>query len=500
MELSMKTRTLLKALLLFVCGCLIIILSNSTAGFATAAGVDKCLTCHRDFGDDHISKIAGDVHTTKGISCADCHGGDPTVEDKDAAMNPAKGYKGIPTKKDIPAVCGRCHGDPAVMKQYGSTLPVTMVAEYGRSVHAQKLQGGDPTIAQCVTCHGVHGIKKVSDPSSPVYATNVPKLCASCHANLAYMKTHDPAFPVDQYEKYQTSVHGQKNAAGDVKVATCVSCHNAHEIISGKFPLSSVYVANVPNTCAKCHGNAEYMKGYSIPTDQYAKYTESVHGKALLEKKDVSAPACNGCHGNHGATPPGISSISNVCGTCHALNAELFSQSPHKKAFDDAKMPACETCHSNHGIQPVSVGMLGVGEGAVCAQCHSASEKGYIAAAAMRSSVDSLLALQQQAEQLIGDAEQKGMEVSAAKFALKDVRQALIQTKTIVHAIDLAKLRELTSKGSVIAEKAVTQGKESVDEYYFRRRGLGVASLIITILAAAIYFKLRKSESESKGG
>ena len=65
------------------------------------------------------------------------------------------------------------------------------------------------------------------------------------------------------------------------------------------------------------------MKEYGIPTDQYEKYSKSVHGVALLQKHDLGAPACNKCHGNHGATPPGVESISKVCGTCHALNADL---------------------------------------------------------------------------------------------------------------------------------------------------------------------------------
>ena len=83
------------------------------------------------------------------------------------------------------------------------------------------------------------------------------------------------------------------------------------------------------------------MKEYDIPTNQYEEFTKSVHGVDLLEKHDLSAPACNSCHGNHGAIPPGVESISEVCGTCHALNAELFQASPHKKAFDEHNYPEC---------------------------------------------------------------------------------------------------------------------------------------------------------------
>jgi len=40
-------------------------------------------------------------------------------------------------------------------------------------------------------------------------------------------------------------------------------------------PRSTVNPVNVANTCARCHADANYMKGYSIPTDQFAKYSTS---------------------------------------------------------------------------------------------------------------------------------------------------------------------------------------------------------------------------------
>jgi len=458
--------------------------------------VDQCISCHRDQEDKPALAYLNDVHYKKGISCADCHGGDRFAEEQDAGMNPAKGYIGKPKITDIPQMCGRCHGNTERMKGFGSSLPTTMVKEYLGSVHGEKLSTGDTDIAQCVTCHGIHNIKSVKDPSSPVYPTNIPKLCASCHGNAAYMKKYNPSLPVDQYQKYLTSVHGKLNARGDAKVATCVSCHNAHEIISSKFPKSSVYPLNVPETCNRCHGDGTYMKAYHIPTDQFEKYKASVHGKTLLEKKDVSAPACNSCHGNHGAAPPGVASISNVCGTCHSLNADLFSQSPHKTAFEKKNLPQCETCHGNHGVQPVSVAMLGVGKQAVCARCHSSNDKskGFLVAAAMRSLTDSLMQEQDRARVALDEAERKGMEVEQAKFALKDVRQALIESQTTAHAADLEKFKAVVEKGMEIATNSKTEGEAAIHEYYFRRIGLGVATLIISLLTLTLYLKLKTKE------
>ena len=61
------------------------------------------------------------------------------------------------------------------------------------------------------------------------------------------------------------------------------------------------------------------MASHGIPMDQLALYKKSVHWHTLAEVGDISAPTCNDCHGNHGAVPPGVDSVGNVCGQCHAV-------------------------------------------------------------------------------------------------------------------------------------------------------------------------------------
>ena len=88
-----------------------------------------------------------------------------------------------------------------------------------------------------------------------------------------------------------------------------------------------------------------------LPTDQVAHYEKSVHAEALMKKNDLSAPTCNDCHGNHGASPPGVSSVANVCGTCHTRQAEMFRQSPHNASFQALGQGECVVCHQNHEIR-----------------------------------------------------------------------------------------------------------------------------------------------------
>ncbi|HBR56421.1 MAG TPA: hypothetical protein DEA22_02960, partial [Blastocatellia bacterium] len=230
-----------------------------------AQNPNSCIACHSGLEarlSDPIKSFEHDIHKSKGLSCQDCHGGNPAASDKAAAKAVIWGYVGRPTTAQIPAFCGKCHSDAELMKKFNPSLRVDQVQEYFTSVHGNKLRGGDQNVATCVSCHGVHGIRAPSDP------------------------------------------------------------------------LSSVYPLNVAETCAKCHANAEHMAGYGIPHDQFDKYKSSVHAAALYEKHDLSAPTCNDCHGNHGAVPPGLASVANVCGQCHARQAELFQKSAHKLPFE----------------------------------------------------------------------------------------------------------------------------------------------------------------------
>ena len=481
----------------------LIVLSFALITFsALASADDQCLTCHETIGDNPSTLFKHDIHYKKGISCADCHGGNPHLEDQDKAMDKKAGFRGVPKGDEISKTCASCHSNPERMKKYGSSLPTNQFDNLLASVHGKLSAGGNQHIAQCITCHGAHGIVSVKDPRSPVYPLNITKTCAKCHSDAVFMRTYNPSLPVDQLDKYRTSIHGKRNAHGDVKVAECASCHGSHDILAVKDVRSKVYALNIPSTCATCHSNKEYMKGYNIPTDQFEQYSKSVHGVALLQKGDLGAPACNSCHGNHGAVPPGVESISEVCGTCHALNAELFSASPHKRAFDKRKLPECETCHGNHDIVAASNNLLGVGAGATCAKCHSETKypQGYIAAKEMRQLADSLESAEKEANALIDEAEQKGMEVSEAKFKLRDIRQARLESRTMVHSFNEQKFATTVDKGLKTAAFVTAEGKAAIEEYHFRRIGLGIASIIITILAIALYLYIKRIERRQKTG
>lgn len=448
---------------------------------------DMCLNCHIAL-DGKFKQPAtlyqNDIHFRKGIKCSSCHGGDASSDDMDKAMNKSGGFIGIPSGSQVSKICSKCHSN-----EFNTLM---------NSVHGQSSTGKGIIINNCITCHGIHNIVPVKSPSSKVNGANIVNTCGNCHSNASLMKSYNPSISIDQLEKYKTSVHGQKIFKGDSKVANCASCHGNHDIKKVKDPQSKVYVTNIPTTCNKCHGDANYMKEYNIPTDQYEKYKKSVHGVALLEKGDLNAPSCNKCHGDHGAAPPEIESITQVCGTCHVLNSQMFQESPHKSAFAEKNIHECAACHSNHGIEKPTDDFIGDKEGSVCIKCHKEGDNGLKLAITMKQMIDSLNNDVNVANYFINEAEQKGMDVSDVKFDYNDIKKVLITSRNVMHYSNLEKYLETINEGFKITSKAKITGEEAINDYYIRRLGLGISTIFITLIGIGLYFKLRKIEKSQK--
>jgi predicted CXXCH cytochrome family protein len=448
---------------------------------------DACIECHSILEGrlkNPVDIYKSDIHFRKGYSCAVCHGGDSKEEDQEKSMSKSSGFIGVPRGLQATKICAKCHKDQAEV--------------LSKSVHGQSSTGTGVIINSCVTCHGIHNITSVKSPNSMVNGANIVKTCSGCHSNASFMKKYNPGLKVDQLEKFKTSIHGKKIFSGDSKAANCASCHGNHDIKKVNDPNSKVYGSNIPSTCNNCHGNAEYMKEYKIPTDQFEKFRKSVHGIALLEKGDVNAPNCTKCHGDHGATPPEVESISKVCGTCHVLNSQMFQESPHKPAFDKDQIHECSACHNNHDISTPTDDMLGSGDKSVCIKCHKQGDKGFETAVRMKSMIDSLMKDVDLANYFISAAEQKGMDVSDAKFEANDIRKVLITSRTSTHYSDIDKYMATINEGFKITTKAKVDGEEAVREYHFRRLGLGISTIFITILCVALFLKLKKIERVQK--
>jgi hypothetical protein len=135
-----------------------------------AAAEDRCVTCHGDPSFavrnkklfDYFQKWSASSHAANGVTCSDCHGGDPQAADKDQAHGKAL-EAGLPGSqvfyKNIPKVCGRCHAE--------------IYDSFTQSKHYRRLteQGVGPN---CVTCHG-------SLNTTVLTPSKIATVCERCH-------------------------------------------------------------------------------------------------------------------------------------------------------------------------------------------------------------------------------------------------------------------------------------------------------------------------------
>jgi len=264
-----------------------------------AAPKDTCFDCHRHtLSDDASLGFRDDVHRARGLSCAACHGGDPTAEDMPVAMDPAKGFIGVPRRAQIPQLCARCHADGAFMRGYNPSLRTDQLAQYLTSVHGQRLRQGDTRVAVCTDCHSVHGIRPAASPASSVHPLNLPETCGRCHSDAVRMESYK--IPTGQAADYRASVHFQTLERGDLAAPSCATCHGNH----GAAPPG---VASIERVCGTCHVFQEQL------------FDQSPH-KAPWDA--LGFPSCLTCHGNHRIEPTGDHLIGtgekSFCVTCHS--------------------------------------------------------------------------------------------------------------------------------------------------------------------------------------
>ncbi len=354
----------------------------------------------------------------------------------------------------------------------------------------------------CAGCHGGDASATDEDKAMSSAAgfigvpskTEIPEFCGRCHSNIEFMRQFQPRIPTDQVEQYRTSVHGKRLVAGDKKVADCTSCHTAHGILPASDSRSTVHALNVPNMCRKCHGDPDYMKEYGIPTNQFERFARSVHGVALLENQDTGAPACNDCHGNHGAMPPALTSVTQVCGMCHVNNMQYFESSRMAQVWQREDYHGCEECHGNHEVAKTSDDMVGTGDKAVCVTCHSPGDAGFKAAGEIRNLLAKVVGAYEGAEAQRAEVARRGIEDEETAFMLKEVHQDIVQARTLVHTFDPARIGEKTEGAFAKATEAQRLLLGQVRDFNTRRWGFGLATLFISVLAIALYLKIRQIE------
>ena len=270
----------------------------------TTSGQNSCATCHTNLGGKLAQSVQdwnNSIHSQRGVSCTDCHGGDASAADEATAHSTDANFVGTPKTVDIPALCASCHSNVELMRQYD--LPTDQWAKYQQSVHGTALAKGDTNVATCFVCHDGHATKEVTDPSASVYPQNVPALCSGCHSNVELMKPY--GIPTNQHELYVKSVHGTALLdKQDLRAPSCATCHGTH----GAAPPGFEEVANV---CGSCH----------TATQDY--YLKSVHSSDV-----AGTPKCVTCHGRYDVEQPSDALFHGdgprECGSCHSTTSPEY--------------------------------------------------------------------------------------------------------------------------------------------------------------------------------
>jgi len=196
---------------------------------------------HEPVVSDPLAQYRDSVHgiavlterNPKAASCTACHGGHDIRDNQDPASSIFHAT--------VAKTCGACHARE--------------LADYDRSVHGQALARGVREAPTCTDCHGEHHVEGPASPTSPVNPVHVSaETCGRCHGSERLAAKF--GLPSQSLDTFSTSFHGLALEGGDVKAANCASCHGNHLVLRSTDPTSSIFPANLPTTCGRCHPNA----------------------------------------------------------------------------------------------------------------------------------------------------------------------------------------------------------------------------------------------------
>jgi cytochrome b subunit of formate dehydrogenase len=268
--------------------------------------------------------------------------------------------------------CLRCHADPEEkvrVRPDGTRVNLFIDAKtFEHSVHGKQ---------PCTGCH--NSITKLP------HEKPLPKSigCIECHRAKFEAQKGDPTpehqrlgVVVEQMESYLHSVHAKPNKKNLARTnAACFDCHDAHNIGTlGSMQRAEHRLKN-PEVCGRCHEQAK--------TD----YLTSVHGKAVMEKKDAKAAVCSDCHTTHQIASPDADpmklTITANCGGCHEKSQKTYFASYHGQVtrLGFTNTAKCFDCHGGHEVKKVDdpTSMVHLNNRLkTCNECHKDATEGFL--------------------------------------------------------------------------------------------------------------------------
>ena len=275
----------------------------------------SCAQCHAAAQQAYAHSVHsrdGKPGQSAAATCVDCHGSAHEVVGPGGPASPVY-------HANIPATCGRCHGQKFLMEQHGESAQAFI--SYQDSVHGRAVENGSKQAAVCTDCHGAHEILPANQAQSPIYKFNVPATCGKCHSEIA--------------NTFNASIHGQAIARGNELAPVCTDCHGIHSIKSHASPDSPVAEQNLSrDSCARCHEGVTLSREFGVPGNRVTTYFDSYHGLAA-EGGSVVAANCSSCHGVHDILPSSdprstinSANLDATCGKCHKGVTQKFTRTP----------------------------------------------------------------------------------------------------------------------------------------------------------------------------
>jgi hypothetical protein len=366
-------------------------------------------------------------------------------------------------------------------------------AEYAQSVHAAALG--------CTSCHGgdagvVSAAAHATDKGyigTPARA-DVPHLCGDCHADPERMRPYH--LPTDQYQQYRSSRHGMLLAEGDVRVAVCTDCHGVHGIVGHDEPTSPVARQNVPETCGRCHADAELMAPYKIRTDQLAQFRGSVHGQALYVEEHPAAPTCATCHGAHGATPPQGGTIATVCGQCHPESRAYVNASPHRAAVERGAMAECIDCHGAHDTPAPDHRLFAT----ACPSCHAPDTPGLAVAQKLATLIGQTREAFATAAEDIDRVATVAPTVVRHRARLQQGRAFLVEALPAQHALAVERVEDLTRSARSISDEVRAAAHAAEQDTRMRWLYLALAWVVLAFaIVVAVLLRHERRQARARG-
>ncbi|MBF0197024.1 MAG: hypothetical protein HQL32_04910 [Planctomycetes bacterium] len=286
-----------------------------------AHGDLDCVDCHtqEEYEEDPHGKVSTPV------SCGECH------EDESDAFAESNHYKVMVSSSSnmhLTSLCLTCHGSdphkmPYLEEEASATHPHRVsetcmichekhkdidVSMFKNSIH-HKSRFDKKRGANCVDCHGAHGIQHSSFQNSKTNHTQVPSLCKGCHE--------------EETEEYLKSSHWMMAKKGFVESPVCTNCHSNHGVHGSKEEISRTSATNASSTCIECHGSESIIRKFRLGDNKVESFNASYHG---LSNKlgDKKVAHCASCHESHKVLPSSDlqssvhpQQLAVTCGKCH---------------------------------------------------------------------------------------------------------------------------------------------------------------------------------------